>query len=57
MRSLGFFPVNKVAAEHFNGGGHLNAAGGEFHGTMEEAQALLRSILPLYDKYMVKDKD
>lgn len=57
MRSKGFFPVNKVAAEHFNGGGHLNAAGGEFHGTMEEAQALLRSILPLYDKYMVKDKD
>ena len=23
MRSKGFFPVNKVAAEHFNGGGHL----------------------------------
>ena len=57
MRSKGFFPVNKVAAEHFIGGGHFIAAGGEFHVTLEEAQALLRSILPLYDKYMVKDKD
>ncbi len=57
MRSKGFYPTNKVASEQFGGGGHLNASGGEFHGTMEEAQELVRKILPLYDKYMVKDKD
>lgn len=45
MRSLGDFPVNKVCAEHFGGGGHLNAAGGEFYGTLEDAAALFRSII------------
>ncbi len=57
MRSKGFFPTNKIAAEQFGGGGHLNASGGEFHGSMDEAQELVRKILPLYDKYMIKDKD
>lgn len=37
LRSVGTFPCNKVAAEFFNGGGHLNASGGEFYGTMDEA--------------------
>ena len=40
MRSLGKFPVNELCHNHFGGGGHLNAAGGEFEGTMEEAVAL-----------------
>ncbi len=57
MRSKGFYPTNKVAAEQFGGGGHLNASGGEFRGTMEEAQELVRKILIQYNKYMVKDKD
>ena len=30
LRSVGTFPCNKLAAEFFNGGGHLNASGGEF---------------------------
>ena len=34
LRSVGTFPCNKLAAEFFNGGGHLNASGGEFTGTM-----------------------
>ena len=29
FRSIGKFPANKVASDFFNGGGHLNAAGGE----------------------------
>lgn len=45
MRSVGSFPVNKVCSEHFGGGGHLNAAGGDFHGTMEQAAAFFRSLL------------
>ena len=30
LRSKGSFPANKIASDYFNGGGHLNAAGGEF---------------------------
>lgn len=45
MRSTGTFPVNKVCSDHFDGGGHLNAAGGDFHGTMDEAVEYFRSIL------------
>ena len=45
MRSVGDFPVNAVCAEYFSGGGHLNAAGGEFHGTLDEAAAKFRAII------------
>ncbi len=45
MRSKGDFPVNLVCKDHFGGGGHLNAAGGEFYGSLEDAAALFRSIL------------
>jgi phosphoesterase RecJ-like protein len=37
LRSAGDFPCNKFAAAYFNGGGHKNASGGEFYGTLEEA--------------------
>lgn len=52
LRSRGSFPANKVASEHFNGGGHLNAAGGEFYGTMEEIKERFVKILPLYNQYL-----
>jgi len=45
MRSLEKFPVNELCREYFGGGGHLNAAGGEFNGTLEEAAKLFRSLL------------
>lgn len=45
MRSRGDFPVNAVCADHFGGGGHLNAAGGDFHGTLAEAAQFFRSLL------------
>lgn len=48
LRSQGEFAVNTIAANHFGGGGHLNAAGGEFYGTLEEAVSLFREILPQY---------
>lgn len=48
MRSQGDFAVNTIAAEHFGGGGHLNAAGGEFYGTLDEALEKFRAILPQY---------
>lgn len=52
MRSRGDFPVNTICSDHFGGGGHLNAAGGEYKGTMDECIALLQSIMPQYDKYL-----
>ena len=46
------FPVNKLCTDLFNGGGHLNAAGGEFHGTLTEAVARVEEAMPLYDRYL-----
>lgn len=51
-RSKGDFPVNIMCKEHFNGGGHLNAAGGEFYGTMAEAVEVFHNLMPLFDKYL-----
>lgn len=40
LRSRGEFDVNLLARKHFNGGGHKNAAGGRFYGTMQQAVTL-----------------
>lgn len=37
IRSVGTVPCNRFAKDNYGGGGHVNASGGEFHGTMEEA--------------------
>ena len=56
LRSVGTFPCNKVAAEFFNGGGHLNASGGEFYGTMEEAIDLFKQALVKYQDLLLAKK-
>lgn len=38
LRSTGDFPVNELAQEAFGGGGHRNAAGAEYQGSIEEAK-------------------
>lgn len=55
LRSVGSFPCNKVAAEFFNGGGHLNASGGEFYGSMDEAVELFKRALVKYEGLLLKD--
>lgn len=45
LRSVGDIPVNIIASELFGGGGHLNAAGGEYFGTLDEAAEHLKSHL------------
>lgn len=35
FRSQGSFDVNQFARDHFNGGGHINAAGGKSYDTLE----------------------
>ncbi len=53
FRSKGDFPVNEYAAKYFGGGGHLNAAGGSFSGTADEAQKLYsKSIVDFYKRWM-----
>lgn len=54
FRSQGDFPSNKFAADCYNGGGHLNAAGGEFYGTMDEAIAIFEKALPEYAHLLTK---
>ena len=46
FRSKGKIPVNQLAQEHFEGGGHLNAAGGKVVGKMNSALHKLVTILP-----------
>ena len=53
LRSVGTFPCNKVASEFFNGGGHLNASGGEFYGPMEEAINLFKQALVKYQDLLL----
>jgi phosphoesterase RecJ-like protein len=48
FRSKGAFSVNELSRNHFNGGGHDNAAGGKFEGSMEEVTQFFKELLPTY---------
>lgn len=50
FRSKSSFPVNIFARDHFNGGGHKNAAGGRWQGSIDEAVASFLALLPQYEK-------
>ena len=52
FRSQGDRPVNIMAHEVFRGGGHKNASGGDFYGTVAAAT---RVFLREYPKYFKKD--
>lgn len=52
LRSKGDFPANRFVKEIFDGGGHLNAAGGEFRGTLEDAVGRFEKALPDYDELL-----
>ncbi len=54
FRSKDDFSVNDLARKHFDGGGHLNAAGGTLYCTMEEAVDKLKAILPEYKELLRK---
>lgn len=44
-RSRGDRSVEEICRLHFGGGGHLNAAGGEYYGPMDDALALIDKII------------
>lgn len=50
FRSKGDFSVNDIAREHFEGGGHRNAAGGKSTLPIEELVTKFVSLLPRYQK-------
>lgn len=45
FRSQGNFDVNQFARDYFNGGGHINAAGGKSHKSLDETISDFESIL------------
>lgn len=48
LRSVDDFPCNKMAAQFFNGGGHLNASGGHLDMTIDEAVQVVREAIIAY---------
>ena len=45
FRSQGDFDVNRFAREHFNGGGHINAAGGKSYQSLEDTVKKFENII------------
>lgn len=56
FRSKGGFAVNEFSRRHFNGGGHLNAAGGESYTTLEKTLKIFKDLLPGYKKELLNDE-
>ena len=50
FRSKGEFAVNEVSEKYFNGGGHRNAAGGEFYASLSDTMAQFEKILPEFEE-------
>lgn len=48
LRSVDDFPANKMAEDFFNGGGHLNAAGGKLSCSMDEAIEVAKRAIEAY---------
>ena len=49
FRSKDDFYVNKIANEHFNGGGHIYAAGGMLETSLEEAIKKIETVMKQYN--------
>lgn len=56
LRSVDDFPCNQMAAEFFNGGGHLNAAGGKLYCTLDEAVQVFKQAIEKYKDLLVPQK-
>lgn len=52
LRSVDDFPCNKMAAEFFNGGGHLNASGGELPFPLSEAIKAAERAIEAYENLL-----
>lgn len=52
LRSVDDFPCNKMATEFFNGGGHLNASGGELPFPLSEAIKTAERAIEAYENLL-----
>lgn len=52
FRGSGHFPCNEFSRDHFQGGGHYNAAGGQSTENLEATVRRFRKVLPDYKKYL-----
>ena len=52
LRSVDDFPCNRMAAEFFNGGGHLNASGGKLTCSIEEAVKITCNAIKKYENLL-----
>ncbi len=57
FRSKGEFSVNDLAREHFNGGGHRNAAGGNMSKPILEVVEEIKSVLKNYKEQLNYEND
>lgn len=48
LRSIGEIPCNEICKKYFNGGGHLNASGGNSNEPLQTVVNRFKSILPEY---------
>jgi len=55
FRSKGDISINTIAKEHFNGGGHKNAAGGTLSISLKEGIEAFKSVLPKYKDELLKE--
>lgn len=53
-RSVDNFPVSKICEDLYDGGGHIMAAGGEFHGSLDECRQLFIDSMPKYSAFIDK---
>lgn len=53
FRSKSDFSVNEFARKHYQGGGHLNAAGGDSYLSMDETLKKFEELLPTYKDALV----
>jgi phosphoesterase RecJ-like protein len=54
LRSQGDFSVNEMARAHFDGGGHINAAGGRSDESLQATTARFEALLPSYEKQLTR---
>lgn len=57
FRSQGSFPTNEFASRCYNGGGHLNASGGEYYGKLEDALSIFENALPDFAQLLIDNKN
>lgn len=53
LRSVGDFPCNELCRDHFNGGGHRNAAGGNANEPLPVVVEKFKALLPEYKTRLI----